>query len=77
MFYGLTWSLELYRQFVKRLHRSGQKADRVFLYRILARGTADEDVVRVLSAKGATQDSISNAVRVRLIKVAGEQDVER
>lgn len=76
VFYGLTWSLELYRQFVKRLHRSGQKADRVFLHRILAKGTADEDVVRVLSMKGATQDAISDAVRVRLKKAIGEMDVE-
>ena len=66
VWYGLTWSLELYRQFVKRLHRSGQKADRVFLHRILAKGTADEDVLRVLERKGATQDSITDAVRVRL-----------
>lgn len=66
VWYGLTWSLELYRQFMKRLHRSGQKEDKVFLHRILAEGTADMDVVRALSARGATQDSITDAVRVRL-----------
>lgn len=69
VWYGLTWSLELYQQFMKRLHRSGQKADKVFLHRILAEGTADYDVVRALAARGATQDSITNAVRVRLEKV--------
>ena len=70
VWYGLTWSLELYRQFIKRLHRSGQQADRVFLYHILTKGTADETVLKVLENKGATQDSITNAVRVRLKRVA-------
>lgn len=66
VWYGLNWSLELYHQFNKRLHRSGQKAERVFLHHILARGTADEDVMRALNRKGATQDAIMDAVRVRL-----------
>lgn len=70
VWYGLTWSLELYRQFVKRLHRSGQKEDHVFLHRILARGTADMNVVEVLGERGATQDQITDAVRVRLRKAA-------
>ena len=66
VWYGLTWSLELYRQFMKRLHRSGQKADKVFLHRILTQGTMDENLVLALQARGATQDSITDAVRVRL-----------
>ena len=70
VWYGLTWSLELYRQFMKRLHRSGQKADKVFLHRILARGTMDYNVVEALQARGATQDSITEAVRVRLAEAA-------
>lgn len=70
VWYGLTWSLELYQQFIKRLHRSGQKAEQVFLHRIMARQTADEDILPVLTARGATQDRISDTVRVRLRKVA-------
>jgi SNF2 family DNA or RNA helicase len=70
VWYGLTWSAELYQQFVKRLHRSGQKKDRVFLHRILAKGTADIDVARVLNERRVTQDRITNAVRVRLRKAA-------
>lgn len=66
VWYGLTWSLELYRQFIKRLHRSGQKADRVFMHRIITEGTMDETVLQVLTARGATQDQITEAVRVRL-----------
>ncbi len=66
VWYGLTWSLELYRQFIKRLHRSGQKASKVFLHRIITEGTMDETVLTALLARGATQDSITDAVRVRL-----------
>jgi SNF2 family DNA or RNA helicase len=70
VWYGLTWSLELYLQFIKRLWRSGQTESRVFLYRILAQGTADYDVLRALETKGATQDLITDTVRVRLEKMA-------
>lgn len=66
VWYGLTWSLELYLQFIKRLHRPGQQADRVFLHHIIAEDTADENVLAVCSRKGATQDQITNCVRVRL-----------
>jgi SNF2 family DNA or RNA helicase len=66
VWYGLTWSLELYLQFLKRLHRPGQQADRVFLHHIIAEDTADENVLAVCGRKGATQDQITDCVRVRL-----------
>lgn len=66
VWYGLTWSLELYLQFIKRLHRSGQMADRVFLHRILARKTADEAICKLLTQKGVTQDRITDAVRAHV-----------
>lgn len=66
VWYGLTWSLELYRQFIKRLHRSGQAAERVFLHHIIAKGTADETILPALRQRGMTQDGISDHVRVRL-----------
>ncbi len=66
VWYGLCWSLELYLQFIKRLHRSGQLADRVFLHRILAKKTADESVVRLLGVKGVTQDKITDAVKAHV-----------
>ena len=53
VWYGLNWSLELYRQFIKRLHRQGQK-HQVMMHYILAKGTADEDVLAALNVKGAT-----------------------
>jgi SNF2 family DNA or RNA helicase len=66
VWYGLTWSLELYQQFIKRLHRSGQKAEHVLLHRILAKNTVDFNVMKAITKKGATQDDITDAVRVRL-----------
>lgn len=66
VWYGLTWSAELYLQFIKRLHRSGQKHDRVFLHRIIAQGTADENVLNVLKSRTITQDRITDAVKARL-----------
>ena len=66
VWYGLTWSLELYQQFNKRLHRSGQKNDRVFLHHILAKGTADMKVLKALQTKGATQDTITATVRAHI-----------
>lgn len=67
VWYGVTWSLEIYQQFNKRLHRSGQLESKVFLYHILTEGTADEDVLQVLKDKDATQDDITNVVRKRLV----------
>lgn len=69
VWYGLNWSLELYQQFIKRLHRRGQKAERVFMYRILAKATNDERVARLLSQKDTSQERITDSVRVRLDEI--------
>ena len=66
VWYGLNWSLELYQQFNKRLHRRGQKGSFVRLYRILARDTNDARVAENLESKAVTQDRITDAVRVRI-----------
>lgn len=66
VWYGLNWSLELYQQFNKRLHRRGQEAESVWLYRILARGTNDIRVAERLEERGITQDRITDTVRVRV-----------
>jgi SNF2 family DNA or RNA helicase len=66
VWYGLTWSLELWDQFNKRLPRPGQIHPLVYNHILVAEGTADEDVYRAMSDKGATQDAITDAIRVRL-----------
>ena len=76
VWYGLNWSLELYQQFNRRLHRRGQKESFVRLYRILARGTNDERVADVLEMKDATQDSLTERVRVHAAQVREEMERE-
>lgn len=66
IWFGLTWSLELYLQANARLPRPGQK-NLVAIYQIIAEDTIDEKVVRVLDAKEATQDAIVDAVRADLL----------
>lgn len=60
--FGLTWSLVLWLQFNKRLHRSGQ-TERVFVHCIIATGTFDERQLLALNSKGATQDSVTEACK--------------
>lgn len=66
VWYGLTTDLEHYQQMNKRLHRSGQDADAVFIHHIIALGTRDERVLPVLNERGITQDQINNAVLIDL-----------
>lgn len=65
IWFGLTWSLELYQQTNARLHRQGQK-DTVIIHHIIARDTIDEDVMKTLRKKEKTQDALINAVRANL-----------
>lgn len=65
IWFGLTWSLELYQQTNARLWRQGQK-ETVVIHHIITRGTIDEDVMAALRRKEKTQDSLINAVKARL-----------
>lgn len=60
VWYGLTWSLELYQQFNRRLVRPGQTEEKVMIYHILTQGTYDERVYDVLATKAVTQDEVLN-----------------
>jgi SNF2 family DNA or RNA helicase len=62
-FYGLTWDLDLYHQFYKRVWRQGQPNNRVFVHRILADRTLDKTVARALRNKDATQKEFLDAIR--------------
>lgn len=64
VWYGLTWSLELFLQLRKRLHRSGQKRDFVMEHCIIAEGTADTRILPVLMGKETTQDDVMDATKV-------------
>lgn len=56
-FYDIPWSLELYLQFIGRLHRQGQK-DSVFVCHAVARGTLDEYVVECMMRKQDAQEGL-------------------
>ena len=65
IWYGLTWSLELYQQTNARLWRQGQKQT-VTIHHIVTKGTVDEDVLHALANKDVTQEKLIAAVKARL-----------
>ncbi|GFH40251.1 DEAD/DEAH box helicase [Lactococcus insecticola] len=65
VWFGLTWSLELYQQTNARLWRQGQN-DTVVIHHIIAKDTIDEDVMKTLKLKEKTQNSLIDAVKARL-----------
>lgn len=66
IWFGLTWSLELYQQTNARLWRQGQTAETVVLHHIIAKGTIDERVIKALSDKDKTQTALIEAVKANL-----------
>ncbi len=71
IWFGLTWSLELYQQANKRLHRQGQ-TEKVIIHHLVVEGGRDEDVMMALEDKGNTQDRLLNSLKVRIKKVQEE-----
>lgn len=73
VWFGLTWSLELYQQANARLHRQGQK-ETVIIHHIIAKGTVDEDVMAALSNKEINQNTLLNAVKARCKNIQNNSD---
>lgn len=67
IWFGLTWSLELYQQTNARLWRQGQK-ETVIIHHIICSGTIDEDVMDALKRKEKTQSALIDAVKANLEK---------
>lgn len=65
VWFSMTWSLELYQQANKRLHRSGQQHT-VIIHHLIAEGTIDEDVMKALQEKRKGQDGMLEAVKARI-----------
>lgn len=65
IWFGLTWSLELYQQANARLIRQGQIKN-VIVHHLIAKGTVDEDILKVLRSKAAGQEALLNAVKLRI-----------
>lgn len=68
VWFGLTWSLELYQQTVARLWRQGQIADTVVIQHIVTEGTIDERILKALSEKDGTQSALIDAVKAEVRK---------
>lgn len=62
VWFGLTWSLELYQQANDRLHRMGQRSA-VIVHHLVAEDTIDEKVMAALTAKDATQKGLLDALK--------------
>lgn len=65
VWFGLTWSLELYQQTNARLYRQGQK-NTVVIQHIIAKGTIDEQILKALQRKDKTQSDLIDAVKADL-----------
>lgn len=65
IWFGLTWSLELYQQMNARLWRQGQK-ETVVIHHLIAKDTLDERVMEALEKKDCGQSALVDAVRARM-----------
>lgn len=68
VWFGLTWSLELYQQTNARLWRQGQTADTVVIQHIIAKSTIDEQIMKALKTKDITQAALITAVKAEVHK---------
>lgn len=66
VWFGITWSLELYQQTVARLWRQGQTANTVVVQHIITKGTVDNRIMKALSQKEYTQTALIEAVKADL-----------
>ena len=69
VWFGLTWSLELYQQTNARLWRQGQESETVIIQHIITRGTVDEKILKALTEKDKTQTALMSAVKAELEEI--------
>lgn len=68
VWFGLTWSLELYQQTNARLWRQGQKSNTVVIQHIVTKGTVDERIMKTLQDKDETQTALMEAVKAEFAR---------
>lgn len=66
VWFGITWSLELYQQTVARLYRQGQSEGTVTNIHIVTKDTVDERIMKALLEKDKTQSALIDAVKAEL-----------
>lgn len=67
VWFGQTWSLELYQQFNARLYRQGQR-NNVVINHLILQGTHDEDVIKALKNKDKKQSSLMDSIKAKIDK---------
>lgn len=68
VWFGLNWSLELYQQANKRLHRQGQK-HKVIIHHLIAEGTRDDDLAESLAQKDKAQEYVMRSLKARIDRI--------
>lgn len=66
VWFGITWSLELYQQTCGRLYRQGACSDTVTIIHLISKGTIDEKIMKALSEKDNTQSALIDAVKAEI-----------
>ena len=75
VWFGITWDFELFDQFIRRIRRRGNQAQRIFMHLLIVRGTIDEMKLTALGEKNMTQESLFGALkRILADGGAGEQE---
>ena len=72
IWFGLTWSLELYQQANARLHRQGQQS-RVIIHHLSVCCSVDEDVLAALDGKADTQEALMQSLKARIENVRNRE----
>lgn len=67
IWFGQTWSLELYQQFNARIYRQGQTKP-VIINHLILEGSHDEDVIHALKLKALNQNGLMNSIKAKLEK---------
>lgn len=67
IWFGQTWSLELYQQFNARLYRQGQ-TKHVIIHHLVLANTHDEDVIKALKAKDKKQNALMDSIKAKIDK---------
>ncbi|EGQ2832927.1 DEAD/DEAH box helicase [Staphylococcus pseudintermedius] len=65
VWFGLTWSLELYQQANARLYRQGQTHTTI-IHHIMTDNTIDQKVYQALQNKELTQEDLMQAIKARI-----------
>ena len=67
IWFGQTWSLELYQQFNARLYRQGQQ-NHVIIHHLILQGSHDEEVIKALSRKDRDQNALLESIKAKIAK---------